>query len=485
MSKQNIYNKLMAEIGNKYGVCGLMGNIRAESNFVSNNAQNSYMTKMGMTDATYTAQVDNGTYKNFASDRVGYGLCQWTSAGRKAGLLDYAKRGGVSIADENMQIAYLLHELNTSYKTVMQTLKLATSVKEASDCVVTKFERPADQSSSALGKRQKYGEEVYEEFFGKAEPEMGNRKIIVIDAGHGMKTSGKRCLKSIDPNQTREWWLNDRIADKLESMLSAYNCDIIRADDTTGAKDVPLNDRTSKANAAKADVYLSIHHNAGINGKTGGGVVVYYYSTLNARAEQAQRLYNSVIAYNGLVGNRSSKVVKNSLYVLRKTNMPAFLVENGFMDSQDDTPVILREDFADKTAQGLLAWLVSEFSLESADGTNNKPVAPQPSITDEYDIKDFVKDIQKAIGAKVDGKAGTETISKTVTVSASVNRKHAVVKPIQKRLNEIGFNCGTADGIAGPKFTTAVKAFQKANGCASDGEITAGQKTWRKLLGMN
>ena len=270
MSKQNIYNKLMAEIGNKYGVCGLMGNIRAESNFVSNNAQNSYMTKMGMTDATYTAQVDSGTYKNFASDRVGYGLCQWTSAGRKAKLLDYARQRKVSIADENMQIAYLIQELNTFYKAVMQTLKIATSVKEASDCVVKKFERPADQSTSALAKRQKYGEEIYQEFFGKAEPEMENRKIIVIDAGHGLKTSGKRCLKSIDPNQTREWWLNDRIADKLESMLAAYNCDIIRADDTTGAKDVPLKERTSKANTAKADVYLSIHHNGGINGKTGG-----------------------------------------------------------------------------------------------------------------------------------------------------------------------------------------------------------------------
>lgn len=482
MSKQNIYNKLMAEIGNKYGVCGLMGNIRAESNFASNNAQNSYMTKMGMTDATYTAQVDNGTYKNFASDRVGYGLCQWTSAGRKEGLLDYAKMGGVSIADEDMQIAYLLHELNTSYKTVMQTLKLATSVKEASDCVITKFERPADQSASALAKRQKYGEEVYKEFFGKSEPETGERKIIVIDAGHGMKTSGKRCLGSIDPNQTREWWLNDRIADKLESMLAAYNCDIIRADDTTGAKDVALKTRTASANATEADVYLSIHHNAGINGKTGGGVVVYYYSTLEERKNQAQRLYDTVISYNGLEGNRSEKVIKKSYYVLRNTNMPAFLVENGFMDSQTDTPVILREDFADKTAQGLLSWLVSEFSLGSVNGT---VPAPQPNTTEEYSLKEFVKDIQEAIGAKADGIAGTETLSKTVTVSASINRKHKVVKLIQKRLNEIGYNCGTADGIAGQKFTTAVKAFQKANGCVYDGEITAKKNTWKKLLGMD
>ena len=35
---------------------------------------------------------------------------------------------------------------------------------------------------------------------------------LALDAGHCLHTSGKRCLKTIDPNQTREWVLNDRIA---------------------------------------------------------------------------------------------------------------------------------------------------------------------------------------------------------------------------------------------------------------------------------
>ena len=102
----------------------------------------------------------------------------------------------------------------------------------------------------------------------------------------------------------------------------------------------------------------------------------------------------------------------------------------------------------------------------------------------KYTKKQFIKDVQKAIGAKVDGIAGPETLSKTITVSKSKNRKHAVVKPIQKYLNKIGYNCGIADGIAGPKFDAAVKAYQKANGCVADGEITARNKTWKKLLGL-
>lgn len=133
-------------------------------------------------------------------------------------------------------------------------------------------------------------------------------KIIAIDAGHGMKTAGKRCLEALDPNQTREWWLNDRIADKLQDMLSAYDCTVIRVDDTTGEKDISLSARAKTANAAKADVYISIHHNAGLNGRAGGGTVVYFCSGKAERPRQAQKLYNAVVARTGLRGNRSVKV---------------------------------------------------------------------------------------------------------------------------------------------------------------------------------
>lgn len=99
-----------------------------------------------------------------------------------------------------------------------------------------------------------------------------------------------------------------------------------------------------------------------------------------------------------------------------------------------------------------------------------------------YTKTQFIKDVQSAIGAKVDGIAGKETLSKTVTVSKTKNNRHAVVKPIQKYLNEHGYNCGTADGIAGAKFDVAVKAYQKANGCIADGELTKEGKTWKCIL---
>lgn len=106
------------------------------------------------------------------------------------------------------------------------------------------------------------------------------------------------------------------------------------------------------------------------------------------------------------------------------------------------------------------------------------------SALEGYSRKDFIKDVQSCIGAKVDGVAGSETLSKTITVSKSKNNRHSVVKPIQKYLNSLGYSCGTVDGMAGSKFDAAVKAYQKANGCTVDGEITAKGKTWKKLLGL-
>lgn len=207
-----------------------------------------------------------------------------------------------------------------------------------------------------------------------------NMVRIAIDAGHGLLTPGKRItLTKLDPNSTREWSLNDRIADKLEALLKSYNCEVLRTDDTTGKEDVSLDTRVKKANDWKADVFISIHHNAGIYGGSGGGTIVYYYSDKPERKDQAKALYDHIVNNTGLIGNRSAKVDKNGFYVIKKTNAPAFLIENGFMDSVTDVPVILKEDHATKTARGILDFLVDYFKLE----LSGQVVKPKEPTTDK------------------------------------------------------------------------------------------------------
>ena len=201
-------------------------------------------------------------------------------------------------------------------------------------------------------------------------------KIIAISAGHGYNTAGKRCLKKLDPNETREWFLNDRIADKVETeLVNNYDCKVVRVDDTTGKKDIGLTTRVKTANNAKADIYVSIHHNAGANGSKAGGTVVYHYNNAESK-EKALRLYNKVIAQTNLVGDRKDKtVVGNHLYEINKTSMVCLLLENGFMDSSVDVPVILSEEHAKKTATGIVNFLVSELGLKK------KVVEVKPTVT--------------------------------------------------------------------------------------------------------
>lgn len=158
-----IWNYLYGHIQNPYGAAGLMGNLKAESGLNPRNMQNSFEKKLGFTDDTYTNAVDSGAYKNFCNDKVAYGLAQWTSENRKKGLYEFKKNH--SIGDLDVQLEYLWLELTSTYRGVLNGLKVADTVREASDLVLTKFERPKDQSTVVKVKRASYGQEYYNKYF--------------------------------------------------------------------------------------------------------------------------------------------------------------------------------------------------------------------------------------------------------------------------------------------------------------------------------
>lgn len=163
--EQKIWSFLMERINNPYGVAGLMGNLYAESGLRPNNLQNSYEKSLGMTDESYTAAVDNGSYTNFVRDSAGYGLAQWTYWSRKQALKEFADWLNLSIGDLTMQLEFLWKELYEGYSTsVLAVLKSAKTVKEASAVVLTKFERPADQSDAAKNRRAGYGQTYYDKY---------------------------------------------------------------------------------------------------------------------------------------------------------------------------------------------------------------------------------------------------------------------------------------------------------------------------------
>lgn len=92
-----------------------------------------YEKKLGYTDGEYVAAVDSGKYTNFVRDSAGFGLAQWTYWSRKQNLLNFAKSKNKSIGDLEMQLDFLWKEMSESYKSVLNTLKTATSVLAASN----------------------------------------------------------------------------------------------------------------------------------------------------------------------------------------------------------------------------------------------------------------------------------------------------------------------------------------------------------------
>jgi len=105
------------------------------------------------------------------------------------------------------------------------------------------------------------------------------------------------------------------------------------------------------------------------------------------------------------------------------------------------------------------------------------------SVDIQYTLEQFVRDVQTACGAPVTGKADVATLNKTVTISNNINRKHKVIKAVQKRLLALGYDeIGTADGVAGAMFKKALTDFQNKNGCTPTGIAEEEGRTWKKLL---
>ena len=101
------------------------------------------------------------------------------------------------------------------------------------------------------------------------------------------------------------------------------------------------------------------------------------------------------------------------------------------------------------------------------------------------DITPDIKGLQTILnraGANlvVDGIAGVKTLTAVKQYTVERNDKGTLIKWVQERLNQLGYDCGVADGIAGDKTMGAIGAWQKANGLGI-GYLGGGD--WDILLG--
>jgi len=195
-NEEKIWNFFKSKGLNDYACAGILGNANAESGLKPNNLQDTYQRKLNMTDDGYTQAVDNRTYNNFIYDAAGYGIFQFTYWTLKKGLLEYARATNRSIGDLEMQLEYSWQIFEKSYSSMLNTLKTATSVLEASNAVLLKFECPADQSVSMQNKRASYGQQYYNKYATN-----GNKEGESI-MGYKTCTKGKATKLSNNFNST-------------------------------------------------------------------------------------------------------------------------------------------------------------------------------------------------------------------------------------------------------------------------------------------
>ena len=155
-----LWNYFLNVFGNEKAVAGLLGNIKAESDFLPNNLQNSFEKTLG-SDIEYTRKVESKEISraSFSHDGAGYGLCQWTFWSRKEGLYDYLKENGMPIDSLFGQAYFCIYELKSN--NLLEPLKRCETIREASDLILTKYEMPADQSEAVKKLRCNYGEDIY------------------------------------------------------------------------------------------------------------------------------------------------------------------------------------------------------------------------------------------------------------------------------------------------------------------------------------
>ena len=191
-------------------------------------------------------------------------------------------------------------------------------------------------------------------------------KLIALDDGHGMETAGKRtpAIPELGGRVIRENEFNRAVVKFLDEELR--RCGFRTLIVAPGDADVSLKRRTDLANAKKADLFISIHYNA-YDGKFDGsgkdpeGIEVFYYPG----SVKGKKLAECVYKYLKQGTPQKLRGVKSAnFHVLRETDMPAILSENGFMDNKKEAMLMLDVNFQKEVAREHCKGICEYFGVK-------------------------------------------------------------------------------------------------------------------------
>src|SRR5882724_2116398 len=177
--------------------------------------------------------------------------------------------------------------------------------------------------------------------------------VVVIDAGHGGVDRG-----GIPGQRVAEKTMTLDVAQRLESVLTAYGYRVVMTRDNDVF--VPLGTRVAIANSYRNAIFVCIHFNAARR-RTASGIETYFYSSQSLPLASAIHYY---MAGGAPSSNRG--VRRRGFYVLRKTTVPAVLVECGFLTNPTEGEYVQTAAYRQKLAEEIAAGVRGRNSVGTA-----------------------------------------------------------------------------------------------------------------------
>ncbi|MCR8635009.1 N-acetylmuramoyl-L-alanine amidase family protein [Paenibacillus radicis (ex Xue et al. 2023)] len=179
----------------------------------------------------------------------------------------------------------------------------------------------------------------------------GAKYKVVIDPGHGDQDPG---AKAVNGSTEKEFNLSMGLkVYKLLQKEALIEPFLTRNDDTF----VPLDDRAEFANSRNADLFVSIHGNSYTSAST--GTETYYYKSDSDLF--AQIMHKHLTAATGLPDRG---VRQQPFRVVKATNMPAVLLEVGYLSNERDTALMFDEAFQDRVALAIVAGIKEQLKIQ-------------------------------------------------------------------------------------------------------------------------
>lgn len=174
---------------------------------------------------------------------------------------------------------------------------------------------------------------------------------VIVDAGHGGSDGGTVSGKIIEKD------INLSVALKLKTILEDNNIEVILTRNSD--EKMSLAQRTSVANDSNADFFISLHCNYYEDDAQIAGLECYYNSPDATESKAYAESIIHAVSLSNDVKTRDAKT--ENYYVLRNTQIPAVLVEMGFLSNYSESQKLLSDDYQEILAQRMAEGIFNKI----------------------------------------------------------------------------------------------------------------------------